>query len=85
VTEIEQEALALEAQGGLTETVRRKLRQRLSAVKSTALERYAEGHLHGGEQLVGFLTHARDVHALVDALDIQPEAVDEIDGAAAPA
>ena len=73
VTEVEQEALALEAQGGLTETVRRKLRQRLSAVKSTALERYAEGHLHGGEQLVGFLTHARDVHALVDALEIQPE------------
>jgi TRAP-type uncharacterized transport system substrate-binding protein len=85
VTEIEQDALALEARGGVTDTARRQLRQRLSAVKSTALERYAEGHLHGGEQLVGFLTHVRDVHALVDALDVQPETPADADRAAAPA
>ena len=85
VTEVEQEALALEAQGGLTETVRRKLRQRLSAAKSTALERYAEGRINGGEQLVGFLTHARDVHALVDALEVQPEPAGYTDGTATAA
>ncbi|MGD9645041.1 MAG: TAXI family TRAP transporter solute-binding subunit [Pirellulales bacterium] len=73
VTEIEQEALALESQGGLTEPQRRQLRQRLSGVKSTALESFAEGHLPGGEQLVGFLTHARDVHALIDAVATRTE------------
>jgi TRAP transporter TAXI family solute receptor len=73
VTEVEQEALALESQRGLTDKQRRQLRQRLSAVKSTALESFAEGHLHGGEQLVGFLMHARDVHALIDAIAGQAE------------
>ncbi|MBX9788833.1 MAG: hypothetical protein K2Y37_07940 [Pirellulales bacterium] len=78
VTEIEQEALALESQGALTDTQRRQLRQRLSAVKSTALESFAEGHLHGGEQLVGFLTHTRDVHALIDALSGKAETTEPV-------
>ncbi len=68
VTAIERRAMELELSDGraLDELV--GLRNRLSALKADALERFTFGKLRGEELMTGFLSHVADVRSYLNAL-----------------
>jgi hypothetical protein len=61
VTRIELELLELHRSGRLDEERALELEQRLSQLKSSALEHFSSGKLRGDELLGSFLTHVADV------------------------
>ena len=68
VTELEKRALALETEATLNLRELILLRNRLSAVKTEALEKFAAGQLRGEELMTSFLAHVTDVRHYVATL-----------------
>ena len=68
ISELEAEAVKLDQAGQLNFAELRRLRQRLTELKSEALEKYAEGKLSGEEQLSSFLSHVSDVRNCLESL-----------------
>jgi hypothetical protein len=68
VTDLEKRALAQEVAPFLDLKALITIRNRLSAIKTEALEKFALGHLRGEEMMTGFLAHVADVRNYVTSL-----------------
>jgi TRAP transporter TAXI family solute receptor len=68
VTRLEKRALELELSSRLDLRELLPVRQRLSELKSEALDRFAGGELRGEELMASFLTHVTDVRHYLDGL-----------------
>jgi TRAP transporter TAXI family solute receptor len=68
VTQLEKRALAQEISPDFNLKELIGIRNRLSAIKTEALEKFARGQLRGEEMMTGFLAHTADVRNYVTAL-----------------
>lgn len=68
VTELELAAMNMDRTGPLDFDELKRLRGRLTELKTEALEREAEGVLTGEDQMTSFLTHVLDVRNYLDAM-----------------
>ncbi|GAB4459885.1 MAG: hypothetical protein OHK0029_23090 [Armatimonadaceae bacterium] len=68
VTALEKQALELEAEASLNLPELIAIRNRLSALKTEALEKFTDGHLRGEDLMSGFLAHVADVRNYLTAL-----------------
>ena len=68
VTHLERQALRLELEPVLDLAALLKIRQRVSQLKSEALEKYPSGELKGDELMMGFLAHVTDVRTYLNGL-----------------
>jgi hypothetical protein len=89
VTQIELEAAELDRSNRLDIDDLRRLRGRLTQLKTEALERHARGELKGEELMASFLAHASDVRSFLESLfaheSRQANLPQAADGTATPA
>ncbi|HVU89726.1 MAG TPA: TAXI family TRAP transporter solute-binding subunit [Pirellulales bacterium] len=68
VTELELAAMNMDRSGPVDFAELKRLRGRLTELKTEALEREAEGVLSGDDQMSSFLTHVSDVRNYLDSM-----------------